>query len=148
MLEPIGDELHLNALPLLPRLAQAYLDMDKVAEAEAAAHRAVERAAEMQYRLVLVDALRVRALIAARGGRYQEATHDPDEALTLCRVMPYPYGEAKALWVYGHLEANRGELVTAQERFMATLAICEQLGERMYAERIEHELEALDTHMN
>src|SRR5262249_16076593 len=81
LLEPLGDEVHFNALPLIPQLAQAYLDMDNVAEAETTARRAVELAREMRYRLVLADALRVQAMISARLQRWAEAEAALEEAL-------------------------------------------------------------------
>jgi hypothetical protein len=71
-------------------------------------------------------------MIAARSERYAEALHDLDEALILCRAMPYPYTEAKALWVYGQLEAAGGDPMAAAEHFAAALAICAQLGKVLY----------------
>jgi tetratricopeptide (TPR) repeat protein len=143
LLAPLGDEPHFNALPLVPQLAQAYLDMDNVAEAETTAHRAVERAAEMNHRLVLVDALRVRAMIATRDTRYDEASQDLDEALALCRAMPYPYAEAKALYVYGQLHQAKDELDRARLCYEQALVICNQLGEAVCREQIERALAAL-----
>jgi tetratricopeptide (TPR) repeat protein len=148
LLEPLGVELHFNAFPLLPRLAQAYLDMGKVAAAETAANRAVERAADMKHRLVLVDALRVRALLAIQRHELEAATGALNEALDLARAMPYPYAEAKTLWVYGSLEVARGDPAAAHERFEQAKAICDRLGERMYAERIKRDLAALTARMN
>jgi hypothetical protein len=58
--------------------------------------------------------------------------------------MPYPYAELKALWVYGRLEAARGDSAAARKRFEAALAICDRLGEGMYRAPIERDLLALD----
>jgi transcriptional regulator with XRE-family HTH domain/tetratricopeptide (TPR) repeat protein len=144
LLEPLGDDLHFNALPLVPRLAQAYLDMGKVSEARAAAHRAVRRATDMNYRLVLTDALRVRAMISIRQRRWKEAFAALEEALTLSRAMPYPYAEAKALYVYGQLHAARSEPEQAREQYRTALAICARLGEGLYRPHIERALADLD----
>jgi tetratricopeptide (TPR) repeat protein len=90
-----------------------------------------------------MDALRVRALIAMRQERYQEAASDLDEAIALCQAMPYPYAEAKALWIYGPLEVARGDPVAAHQRFEQALAICDRLGEGLYRTYIERDLRRL-----
>ncbi len=90
-----------------------------------------------------VDALRVQGLLATQQGRWAVAAEALDEALERTRAMPYPYAEAKTLWVYGQLEAARGDPVAARERFTPALAICDRLGEGLYRKRIERDLAAL-----
>jgi hypothetical protein len=68
-----------------------------------------------------------------------------EEALERARAMPYPYGEAKTLWVYGRLEAAHGDPATARERFIQALAICERLGEGLYRPHIERALAEVDS---
>ncbi len=92
---------------------------------------------------MLVDALRIKALLATRQGRWEEAEAALKEVLALCQAMPYPYAEAKALYVYGQLHEAKGEPERARERYEQALAICNRLGERLYAERIEGALMAL-----
>jgi hypothetical protein len=75
--------------------------------------------------------------------RRQEAEAALEETLALCRTLPCPYAEAKALAVYGQLHAARGEPERARERYMAARAICEQLGERLYRPQIERALAEL-----
>jgi hypothetical protein len=60
--------------------------------------------------------------------------------------LPYPYAEAKALWVYGQLEATRGDPAAARGRFEEALAICVKLGERLYCPHIERNLSDLELH--
>jgi tetratricopeptide (TPR) repeat protein len=109
-------------------------------QAQRVASRAAARAAGEPNRPALVDALRVQAMIATRQGQWQEAAAALDEALSLSRGMPYPYAEAKALYVSGLLHAAREQPQPARERFEAALAILNQLGERLYAEHIERTL--------
>src|SRR5262249_25753448 len=90
--------------------------------------------------LILVDALGVGALVAVRQGRWQEAEAALEEALALCQAMLYLYAEAKVLYVYGQLDAARGEPEQAQKRFIAALTICDQLGEGLYRPHIERTL--------
>ena len=63
--------------------------------------------------------------------------------LRLVRAMPYPYAEAKALYVYGQLHAVKGETEQAREKYEAAIAICERLGEGLYRPHIERALAEL-----
>ncbi len=121
----------------LPLLAWAYSDLGEEARADATAAEAVTYTAGEPMRLLLVDGLRVRALLALRQGRWREAMDALDAALALARAMPYPYAEAKALYVYGLLHVARGEPEQARARLDAALAILARLGERAYAARAE-----------
>jgi hypothetical protein len=94
-------------------------------------------------RLWLVDGLRVRAMLAIQRRQWEAAQADVDEAIALAGAMPYPYAEAKALWVYGQLEMARGEPAVAREQFKQALAICDRLGEGLYRPRIEQDLAPL-----
>jgi hypothetical protein len=81
-------------------------------------------------RLVLVEALRVQALIALRQGHWAEAAHIVEEGLALARAMPYPYAEARLLSFDGRRLAAQGEAGPARERLEATLATFRRLGAR------------------
>jgi len=91
-------------------------------------------------RPALADALRVQALLCLQQHRWDEAQAALEEAIALCRAMPYPYAEAKALYVYGLLHQAKGEPTQARERLEAALAILNRLGERLYAEQVEQAL--------
>ena len=92
-----------------------------------------------------VDALRIQGVLATLQGRWDVGVSALDEALTLARAMPYPYAEAKALWVYGQLEMARGDPAAARKRFTQALAICDRLGEGLYRAHIERDLASLKT---
>jgi tetratricopeptide (TPR) repeat protein len=131
-LAPLPDALHLDALRLLPPLAHAYLELGREVEAESVVGRALERAASMNHRLVLVDALRVQALLAMRRRAWGKAEAALEESLELARTLPYPYAEAKALHAYGALDTARGESALAREQYALALAIYDHLGEGPY----------------
>jgi hypothetical protein len=57
--------------------------------------------------------------------------------------MPYPYGEARLLHVYGQMHVAKGEPGPARQRLEAALAIFRRLGARKDAERVEGTLTAL-----
>jgi tetratricopeptide (TPR) repeat protein/transcriptional regulator with XRE-family HTH domain len=90
-----------------------------------------------------VNALRIQALLAIAQQRWDGGLTALDEALKLTQAMPYPYAELKALWVYGRLEAARGDPAAAKKRFTQALTICDRLGEGLYRNYIEQDLSAL-----
>lgn len=145
-LEPLLDRPGLqegDVTTLLPILAWAYDALGDEARADDLLAQSEARAVPEQMRATLVDTFRVRALVALRRQRWQTAEDALAESLALARAMPYPYAEAKALYVYGLLHAASGGPHQARASYEAALAICERLGERLYAEQVERELAAL-----
>jgi hypothetical protein len=57
--------------------------------------------------------------------------------------MPYPYGEAKTLWVFGRRDRARGSPAIARKHLKQALSICERLGEGLYRASIERDLRRL-----
>jgi tetratricopeptide (TPR) repeat protein len=125
---------------LLPLKAWAELALGK--EEQVGATLAASVAS--RWRFWQADTFRVQALGAMSQGNWKGAEEALEEALALAHEMHYPYAEAKALYVYGQLEAARGEPERTRERYVAALSRCARLGERLYAERIEQALNDLD----
>jgi tetratricopeptide (TPR) repeat protein/transcriptional regulator with XRE-family HTH domain len=132
--EPMQERTRLE-LSVLRAWAAVALDMED--DAHTLTSETVESARANKMYLVLPDALRVQALWAIRRQRWAEAERALDEASRLSQAMPYPYAEAKALYVYGQLWAARDEPEQARAFFEQALAICQQLGERLYGGAIE-----------
>jgi tetratricopeptide (TPR) repeat protein len=132
-----------DMIAVLPLLAWAHADLGDIGQEEAALIDAIARASTLEQYVVLVDTLRIQAMLAMRRGQWEEAQRALDEAFSRSHAMPYPYAEAKALYVYGRLHVAKGELGTARERFEQALAILHRLGERLYAEHVEQELETI-----
>jgi DNA-binding XRE family transcriptional regulator len=128
----------------LPVLAEAHVELGEWDNAETLLSRGAAYARGRDDRLTLVDTLRIQALLALRRGEWPVGAAALEESLTLCRAMPCPYAEAKALYVYGLLHIAVGEPARARARFAQVLAICTRLGERLYAGRVERALAALD----
>jgi transposase len=128
---------------LLPMLAWAQLELGEVEQAAQTVAQALERARPEEMRLVLVEALRVQALIALRQERWDEAAHSLQEGLTLARGLPYPYAEARFLDLYGKRHVQKGEAGAARERLEAALAIFQRLGARPGIAQTERTLAAL-----
>jgi tetratricopeptide (TPR) repeat protein/transcriptional regulator with XRE-family HTH domain len=85
-----------------------------------------------------------QARLALRQGQRQEAGQALAEALALSQAMHTPYDEAQTLYLYGLLHIEQGEAKPARARLEAALALCGQLGERLYAEQVERALARLE----
>jgi tetratricopeptide (TPR) repeat protein len=131
----------LDVRQLLPLLAWVNIEQGELRQAEQLLTPLLVEMRSAQLRLVLCDASRVQGLLATRQGRWHEAEEALEEALSLARTFPYPYGEAKILMWSGYLLLQRHDRQLAQARFAAALTILKQLGERLYARRIEHLLD-------
>jgi tetratricopeptide (TPR) repeat protein len=123
-----------------PVLTWAEAELGHDAEAAERLEFAIAWATARRWHLWLADALRIKGMLAAKQRQWEEARAVLDEVITLCRAMPYPYAEAKALYVYGQLHAARGEPEQARETYQAAPAICERLGEGLYRPHIERTL--------
>ena len=71
------------------------------------------------------------------------AARSLEEGLAVARSLPYPYGEARLLHVYGEMHARKVEPGPARERLEAALAIFRRLGARKDVERAEQAVGAL-----
>jgi len=126
--------------PLMLLLAWAYIELGDEPQASALLARAAAQAEAQHHQLALVDILRVRGVLAVKQGHWQEAKAALDDDVERTRAMPYPYAEAKALYVYGQLYAAQGELEQAREKYEQALAICDRLGEGLYRPHIARAL--------
>jgi class 3 adenylate cyclase/tetratricopeptide (TPR) repeat protein len=145
-IEPLLDvpgRQEVDVTPLLAVMAWALCDVGDVSRAADVVAQAIRRSTDEPSMPVLVDALWTQGLIYVRQHRWHDAEAALEQAIQMARGQPYPYAEAKALYVYGWMRTEQGDVVQARERFEAALAICAQLGERLYAERIEQELAKL-----
>ncbi len=128
---------------ILPLLAWARLELGDHDAAWEIVRQSVARARARRYRLILVDALRVQGLVALRQKWWLEAAHALDEALSIAERIPYPYGQARALHIYGLLHVEIGEPEQARERLEEALAILQRLGARRDSARVEQALSGL-----
>jgi class 3 adenylate cyclase/tetratricopeptide (TPR) repeat protein len=124
-------------------LAWAYLELGDV---ERAAETAIRAMAEMRDRGIRVfqpDALRVRGMLLAEQGKWEEAERTFEEAVSLARAMPYPYAQARALNQHGMTHVQKGEPQQARSRMEEALALFQRLGAGKDVERTEQALAAL-----
>jgi tetratricopeptide (TPR) repeat protein len=131
-----GLEEH-DVTALLPSLAWASLQLGDTAEATRTAVAAVARARATGYRLILVDALQVQAMVFTQTRALSAARAALAEGLALARTLPYPHGEARLLEVDGWLHARAEEAEIARTRLAEAAAIYRRLGARTDQERAE-----------
>jgi tetratricopeptide (TPR) repeat protein len=143
LLDRLGPE-DSDVTRLLPVLAWAHLEQGKGDQAADEATQALVRCRREEMRPVLVEALRVQALVALRQGHPEEAARSLEEGMALARSMPYPYAEARLLTVEGERYVAQGETGLARERLEEALAIFRWLGARKDVERTLQALVAYD----
>jgi len=145
-LQPLLDRAAPNselAMPL-PLLAWASLLLGDERRAGELVARADYETAREHNLFDRLNVLRVQALLAMRQRDYGAAQDRLQEALTLSAAMPFPYAEAKLLYTTGLLALQSGLPEQALRQLLAARAICEQLGERLYAGYIEQALAEID----
>jgi predicted ATPase len=136
VLDP-GTPLEEDVTPSLPLMAWALHDLGEVDEAAEAAWQAVACAREQGRQVLLVDALRVAAMVAGRQGRWEKAESALAEGLLLARHLSYPYGEARLLLVSSESHIHQGQPESAREHLEAARAIFGRLGASKDLERAE-----------
>jgi tetratricopeptide (TPR) repeat protein/transcriptional regulator with XRE-family HTH domain len=125
---------------VLPLLAWAHLDLGASDKAASLVQDAVTSAKSGRQRVVLVEGLRIKGVIAASQEQWTEGEAALKEALILSQAMPYPYAEAKIHYTLGQLHSNRNELEAACAHLQAARNICKRLGERLYRAHIVRRL--------
>jgi class 3 adenylate cyclase/tetratricopeptide (TPR) repeat protein len=139
MLQDSGMERD-QAVPLEQLLAWAYLETGEEAQAADIIRQGLEHAAAETLRLRQADWLRIQAMLLEQQERRPEAQSALDEALSLSRSMPYPYGEARLLYQSGVMRLRRGESDPGREQLAEALAIFQRLGAERDVERARQTL--------
>jgi ATP/maltotriose-dependent transcriptional regulator MalT len=119
-----------DTAPMQLLLAGALLDLDDVDEAADWARRAIARAREQGWQVLLVDALRVAALIEARQGHGEAAADALQEGLALARHLGCPYAEALLLQAASQVSTQAGQSDLSRQQLEEALAIFRRLGAR------------------
>ncbi len=132
-----------DGIALLPLVGWARLSLGDLSGAAESLGACLRRAETTGNRLVIVDALLVKARLLLRQGEWSQAEEALNGALASAQTMTYPYAEAKARFIYGRLYAATGALDQAREQYKQALAICRRLGERLYRAHIEYALAQL-----
>jgi tetratricopeptide (TPR) repeat protein len=129
-----------DASEALSLLAWGHVERGDIESAESLIAQSIGRLASAGATCSLLEAQCIQARVQMRQGRLQPAHATLKEALTLSRELPYPYVEAKALYLDGQAHALEGESQQARNAFSEALTICDQLGEKLYSTVIQRAL--------
>ncbi|GAC1522740.1 MAG: hypothetical protein NVS2B16_30710 [Chloroflexota bacterium] len=121
-------------------LAQAYLALDDVTQAETIVRDVIEQTDPTLETPIMVEALRVQGMVAARQHRWTDADRAFEQALHAATPMGYLYGAARILSERGTMNIRRGDPDRAREALEAALEIFRGLGARSGAESAEQSL--------
>jgi len=123
-----------------PTVAWAHLELGNETEAGAIAAATLQRAVDTRSSIGEVEIQRVSAMLATRQNRWEDAVRALECALSLTRVMRYPYGEARILYEYGLMYLRKREPDKARQRLEDAQVIFRRLGAQPYADRAEQAL--------
>ena len=139
-LEPLlegGEYQVADVSGVLALLGWAHLQLGDERQSRTLIAAGVVRASATGLRCVLADALRIQALVAAHEGQWTDALADIAEALSVARMLSYPYAEAKTLSVSGQLLIQHNEAERGQEQLSAARDRLHQLGEVLYTRNLD-----------
>jgi DNA-binding CsgD family transcriptional regulator len=126
-----------------PDLAEALVlvgDLEAARTVEAELER---RGRELARPWAVATALRCRGLIAAVEGRPDAALADLEAALEVHAQVPQPFDRARTMLVLGTVQRRAKQRAEARGTLEAALAVFEELGAPLWAERARAEIARL-----
>jgi class 3 adenylate cyclase/tetratricopeptide (TPR) repeat protein len=128
----------------LRTLAMVHLELGNDSEAQDLATQAISQATLKQSQPELVETLVVQGMVMTRQWSWENAETLFTEGLTVARTIPFPYGEARALYEYGMMHAQQGDPRQARKRMKRALSLFERLGALKDVERTQTALKEVD----
>lgn len=120
--------------------AEALAATGELGEAARMAEELVARSRAAQSALILPNALRARAIVAAAQGRMDDATAAIREALAEHEHVDVPFDRARTLLAAGQIRRRLGERRAAREALEEARGIFRRLGSPPWERRAEDEL--------
>jgi DNA-binding CsgD family transcriptional regulator len=124
----------------MPEAVQAFVAVGETARAAELLERFEQEARRLERRSGLALAGRCRGLLAATEGRYAYAEAAFEEALGQHRRVQEPFELARTFLAFGSVQRRAKRRSHARELLGHALAIFEELGARLWAERARAEL--------
>jgi DNA-binding CsgD family transcriptional regulator len=140
-LRPLWDELvsigygEPSAIPVLPDSIQALIESGDLDEATRQLNQLEERGKALDSAWALSQAARCRGLLVAAEGDPAAALHHFEEALRQHERMPGPFERGRTLLALGQVQRRLKRRRVARESLEAALAIFEELGTPLWAEK-------------
>ena len=146
ILGPLGECLELGgvrdpgSVRFLPDEIEALIGLERLHEAEALLDRLEGRARRLDRASSLASSARCRGLLAAARGDLDGALASLERALAQHERVSIPFDRARTLLVLGMTRRRAKRKLAARESLQGALAIFEELGARLWAERAQAEL--------
>ncbi len=129
--------------PHLPDAIEALVRLGELGRAERLTKMLEDRGRAVRRLWAIVGGARCRALLLAATGDVESALSELDRALDQQPRLPMPLEHARTLIVKGQLERRRKHKAKARQSLQLALALCEQHGYALWAERANAELARL-----
>lgn len=125
----------------LPIVAEAYLMLGDGREANRLLAEAVDGQTATNKQLLLIDGLRVRAMLTSDEGQWEEAERTLNTARALTRSISHVYATGRVLYTYRVLKSAAPE--KACIHLQEVLELFRRLGARPYIQKTERALAEL-----
>ena len=126
-----------------PDLAEALVLAGDVDAARPVQQELEARGRELDRAWAIATGLRCRGLIAAADGRLDDALADLREALEEHVRVPQPFDRARTLLTLGAIQRRAKQRAEARTTLESALAVFEELGAALWAERARAEIARL-----
>ena len=124
-------------------LAEALVLAGDVDGARLVQQKLEARGRELDRAWAIATSLRCRGLIAAADGRMDDALADLHEALEEHVRVPQPFDRARTLFTLGTIQRRAKQRAEARTMLESALAVFEELGAALWAERARAEIARL-----
>jgi ATP/maltotriose-dependent transcriptional regulator MalT len=132
-----------NIYPVLPDAIEALIGVDELEAADDLLEKLAKSAERPDSPWALATSLRCRGLLEAARGELPSALATLDRALAAHERMQQPFERARTLLVLGLTQRRAKQKRPARESLEAALAIFEELGARLWAEKARAELQRI-----
>jgi len=129
-----------DTFPFVADLVEALVDLGRLDEAESRLEWLEERGRTLERALALATGSRCRGLVEAANGDLSAALVSLDDALEHHERLPMPFELARTLLVQGRIRRRARQKRPAREALEHALAIFEELGAPLWADRARAEL--------
>jgi len=126
-----------------PTLAEALVGVGRLKEAAASLAAFSDRADQLGRRSAQLQAHRVRGLLVAAEGRYEDACRHFEEGLEVGRLLSLPLELGRLRLSYGRALARTGAEPAARRELMAAHELCVATGAHAYRAQVERALAEL-----
>ena len=126
--------------PFLPDAIEALVHLGDLERADSLTRTLERRGDELERRSAVIAGARCRALVLAARGDVAGALDGLDGRLAEQPPLPMPLELARTLIVKGQLQRRRKQKRGARESLRHALALCEEMGAELWAERARSEL--------